>query len=297
MSAAMPTESADADAEEILMATAAAYRAELGERLLAAYALGSLAHGGFSPLVSDIDLGLVLVDPHRPDDRTLIEVVARAQKASGKLLSERLSVFWGTPGTLRGDRDGGRFPALDRLDLLENGRLLIGTDVRRDLPRPSPAELVTAGAEFALEFLAGVSRSHGGALSGLGSMGAAPANAAEEVRRPEVLIAAGVRRLTKLVLFPVRFMFTAENARVGTNEASVQWYAAREEAPSKRLVEAGLAWRTAAPKDHKEVADLLREDMVPLYMHYIDDHILRLEAMESNDLARAFMEWRARLGA
>jgi hypothetical protein len=32
-------------------------------RLIAGYALGSLAHGGFSPLVSDVDLGLILEDP------------------------------------------------------------------------------------------------------------------------------------------------------------------------------------------------------------------------------------------
>jgi hypothetical protein len=35
------------------------------ERLLAAYALGSLAHCGFSEHVSDVDLGLVLAHPLR----------------------------------------------------------------------------------------------------------------------------------------------------------------------------------------------------------------------------------------
>src|SRR5690242_9058383 len=40
----------------------------LGARLLAAYALGSLAHGGFSPLVSDVDLALVLADPIQASD-------------------------------------------------------------------------------------------------------------------------------------------------------------------------------------------------------------------------------------
>ncbi|SRR6266849_7713367 len=114
---AMKTESAQGDGEKVLLAAAAAYRAALGERLLAACALGSLAHGGFSPMVSDIDLGLVVDDPLRPDDPNTIEVVAQAQKAIGKPLKERLSVFLGTPGTLGGDRDGGRFRALDRLEV------------------------------------------------------------------------------------------------------------------------------------------------------------------------------------
>ena len=33
-----------------------AYQAAFAKRLVAAYALGSLAHGGFSPHVSDVDL-------------------------------------------------------------------------------------------------------------------------------------------------------------------------------------------------------------------------------------------------
>jgi predicted nucleotidyltransferase len=109
---------AEASAERVLAEAAGAYRAVLGDRLIAAYALGSLAHGGFSPLVSDIDLGLVVADPVRSGDGESIQAVAEAEKGKGSELSERLSVFWGTPSTLRGDREGGRFPALDRLDLL-----------------------------------------------------------------------------------------------------------------------------------------------------------------------------------
>jgi hypothetical protein len=191
MANAMKVESIQADGEKVLVAAAAAFRAALSERLLAAYALGSLAHGGFSPLVSDIDLGLVLVDPLRPDDVNTIELVAQSQKASGRPLSERLSVFWGTLNMLGGHREGGRFPALDRLDLLENGRVLVGADVRSGLPAPSAPELLVAGAEFAVEFMAGVRPAASGGQSGLGSMQAAREDAVDEVRRPELLIAAG----------------------------------------------------------------------------------------------------------
>ena len=51
--------------EVVLVRAVTAYRAVLGSRLIAGYALGSLAHGGFSPLVSDVDLGLILEDPVR----------------------------------------------------------------------------------------------------------------------------------------------------------------------------------------------------------------------------------------
>jgi hypothetical protein len=123
------------DGETVLAEAAEAYRAVLGDRLLAAYALGSLAHGGFSELVSDIDLGLIVSDPLQPGDGETIQAVAEVEKRKGSALHERLSVFWGTPTTLRGEQDGGRFPALDRLDLIENGRLLAGCDDARPLGR------------------------------------------------------------------------------------------------------------------------------------------------------------------
>ena len=73
---------AGADLGQAVLARAvSAYRAALGSRLVAGYALGSLAHGGFSPLVSDVDLGLILQDPLRAADRLTIRKVARSVKS------------------------------------------------------------------------------------------------------------------------------------------------------------------------------------------------------------------------
>jgi hypothetical protein len=283
------------DAELILAEAADAYRVAFGPRLIAAYALGSLAHGGFSPLVSDIDLGLIVADPLRRGDAEAIQAVADAERSKDSAFDERLSVFWGTPATLRGERDGGRFPALDRLDLLENGRLLSGRDARAGLSRPSAGELVITGSEFALDFLAGVRGGRGPASPGLGSIRPAGEDADEEIRRPEVLVARGVRRLTKLVLFPVRFLFTAATGRVGTNEAAVDHYLQIDDAPGRPLVAAALAWRTVPPTDDHAAAALLGEQMLPLYLHYIEDHVRRLQCLGQSELAGEFAHWRERL--
>jgi len=101
-----------------------------GTRLVAAYALGSLAHGGFSVHVSDVDLGLVLSDPLEAQDAPAIEALANTVKAGGAPLAERPSIFWGSLATLSGAATGGRFPPLDRLDLEQWGRLLVGQDIR-----------------------------------------------------------------------------------------------------------------------------------------------------------------------
>lgn len=277
------------------METAEAYHAVLGTRLLAAYALGSLAHGGFSELVSDVDLGLLLSDPLRPADGKTIQAVADAEKAKASPLRERLSVFWGTPATLRGERDGGRFPPLDRLDLIENGRLLVGDDdPRRELPLPTARDLLVTGAQFALDYLAGISRSADLPEAGLGSMQPATDNALNEIRSPDVLLRRGVRRVTKIVLFPVRFLYTAATGRVGTNHAAADRYLQDDQAPSTTLVAAALAWRTAPP-DQVLASQLLGEQLLPLYLYYIDDHIRRLGSIGENSLAAAFREWRDRL--
>jgi hypothetical protein len=285
------------DAESILAQATDAYRVTFGARLIAAYALGSLAHGGFSPLVSDIDLGLIVADPLRGGDPEAIQAVADAERSSGgSELAERLSVFWGTPATLRGERDGGRFPALDRLDLIENGRLLRGREARAGLSRPSSGELLITGSEFALDFLAGIRRGAGGpAGQGLGSIRPAGEGAEKEIRCPQRLVARGVRRLTKLVLFPVRFLFTAATGRVGTNDAAVAYYLQLDDAPGGPLVAAALGWRTVPPTDDQSAARLLGEQMLPLYLHYIDDHVTRLEGLGQSELAAEFGSWRERL--
>ena len=284
----------DIDASEgraVLADAVSAYQEALGKRLVAAYALGSLAHGGFSPLVSDVDLGVVLADPLLASDSDTMESVARMLKQRGTTLHERLSVFWGTQKTLRGEEVGGRFPPLDLLDLIENGKLLSGRDARSDLPQPTPADLFVAGAEFALGFLAGIDVAVAQRNQTLGSMRAADRETVEQLRRPEILLAQGVRRVTKLVLFPVRFLFTAETGLVGTNESAVARYLAASGAPSTDLVAAALAWRTAPPEP-AQAEDLLQRGMIPLYLHYIDDHVRRLTDLGRVDLTEAFTEWR-----
>jgi hypothetical protein len=279
--------------EVVLARAVAAYRAVLGSRLIAGYALGSLAHGGFSPLVSDVDLGLILDDPVRADDRMTIRKVARSVRAGGSALAERLSVFWGTPATLRGTSRGGRFPPLDRLDMLEYGRLLTGTDVRAVAARPGHTELLVAGAEFALGYLGGGAQLPD-RLRGWARLRSHDENVLTEIRTPSRLVSRGPRRVTKVALFPVRFLFTAETGRVGTNTVAATHYLASPDAPATSLVAAALAWRLEPPAGNEAVA-LLGRELVPLYVHYVDDHIARLRAVDHHRLAGRFQRWRTRL--
>jgi hypothetical protein len=137
-----------------------------------------------------------------------------------------------------------------------------------------------------------VASSPAATIQGSGPAGEDPI---EEIRFPDLLIARGVRRLTKRVLFPVRFLYTAATGRVGTNDAAVASYLADKTAPGTGLVAAALAWRTSQPSDEAATAALVREQIVPLYLYYIADHIARLDSLGEVELAEAFREWRHRL--
>jgi hypothetical protein len=277
----------------VLARAVSAYRAALGTRLVAGYALGSLAHGGFSSLVSDVDLGLVLQDPLRATDRMTIGRVARSLRTGESALDERLSVFWGTPATLGGQSRGGRFPPLDRLDLLDHGRLLTGEDARSSVTRPGQTELLVAGAQFALRHLGGA-RTLPDRFRDRARRGPKDGDVLDQIRTPSRLVSKGPRRLTKIVLFPVRFLFTAETGQVGTNSLAAERYLANPRAPATKLVTAALAWRLEPPADD-EATELVGRELVPLYVQYIDDHITRLRAVNQHRLADSFDRWRTRL--
>jgi hypothetical protein len=93
----------------------------------------------------------------------------------------------------------------------------------------------------------------------------------------------------------VRFMYTAATGHVGTNADAVAHYLDQQDTASPRLVAAALAWRTDPPADQAAVVELLRDEMLPLYLEYVDDHIRRLSSMGRGDLAGAFEDWRAQL--
>jgi hypothetical protein len=269
------TQPADsASGEDVLRDVVRIASDSLGQRLIAAYAMGSLAHGGFSPSVSDVDVGLILTDPIQESDADALVGVAENVRSIGSPLHERVSVFWGTTASFAGRATGGRFPPLDRLCLLEHGRLLKGNDVRSGLTPPNQTELLIAGARFALELLAD--------------------DVVACARQPDRMVEGGVRWTTKLVLFPPRFLFTAETAREGTNEAAVQYYSGLSEAPGTALVRAAFDWRTNPPSPEHALA-MLTDDFVPLYAYFLTDYVRRLESIGESELAGAFGDWRSRL--
>jgi hypothetical protein len=261
----------------VVDATAAAAAARLGSRLRSVYALGSLAHGGFCPLVSDVDVAIVLTGLG-DRDRAEVAALAAVIRRSGAPLAERLSVFWGTADSISGRIPGGRFPALDRLDLIRYGALIAGEDIRGALPEPSYAELVAGTAVFATGELAEAERRR-------------------EIADAGYTAALGPRPASKVALFPVRFLFTARTGLVGRNEAAVEHYLAQTpDGPAADLARAGMRWRTRwAPADRESAPRLLAAGAVPLYQEFAAEYAGLLRGMDRAALADELSRWAAML--
>ncbi len=266
-----------ADAEEtgwaVLHTTVAAAQARFGSRLVAAYALGSLAHGGFAPLVSDVDVGLLLGDL-RPDDPGVVADLTAEVKASGRALADRVSVFWGSAEAVHHEAPGGRFPPLDRLDLIRHGVLVAGEDVRERLREPTYEELVVGTARFVIDVFG------------------------TPERRRDIVDArraadGGARAASKVALFPVRFLYTAATGAIGQNEAAVRHYLAHEPAgPRADLVNAARDWRaTWGPAQQERAASLLDAAAVPLYRQFAAAYVDLLTGFGDDALAGALTAW------
>jgi hypothetical protein len=104
----------------------------LGNELLGAYLIGSLAHAGFSRRYSDVDIALVTVAGLSSEAHDRIRNEAAALSADW---GPKVSIFWA-------DRhfSVGRFPPLDRIDYLDHAIVLTEQDFVRP-PRPTLTEI------------------------------------------------------------------------------------------------------------------------------------------------------------
>ena len=225
--------------------TADVAREVLADRLGAVYAIGSLAHGGFLPSISDVDVALLTTD-EQPTAAAADEIARRVGR-EGIELSDRLSIFHAPWAWLGEPREGARFPAIDRMDLLRHGVLVCGTEERSRHGRMPAHDQISA--EAIAFFLDGLSR--------------------------ESLLAfdpsAGVRATTKVVLAPVRLWHVTRTGLATNNDEAVDHYLSTMGVRNARLVSAASAWRRRqAMPQRAAVADLLDGHLLDLHVEALE---------------------------
>jgi hypothetical protein len=257
-------------ADQVVADTVEAARAVFGSEIEAIYTLGSLAHGGFAPLVSDVDIAIVLGSTSADTADQIAHVQSLVVEKGSNPLSGRLSVFWGDWHAVRtGKAEHFRLGPVDRLDLLESGHLILGSDLREPSVRPSHDDLVLMSADFLLSKFTEIYL--------------------EALRDTEALVSGGPRPVTKTILFPVRFMYTLGAGGVGLNDNSARWYAG-EGLPGSALALKALEWRNDGIMDFELAVQMLDEELATLHAVSLSEYAKHLDGLGETSRAAALAE-------
>jgi predicted nucleotidyltransferase len=193
------------------------YRAQLGERLIGAYLIGSLAHGGFGHRYSDIDVVLITEDGLDAATLTALRTLATERDIE---LGQKLSLFWS-------DRrfTTGRLPPLDRADYIDHAVVLAERE-RVLPPRPTLDEIrvYLKGAPFSTW-----------------------TENANRFAQLDVLTPGDHKAFIRTLLYPARLVYSWTTGRVASNDEAVGF--AREHPPpglNTGILTKTLACREAA---------------------------------------------------
>jgi hypothetical protein len=245
-------------AEQVIADTVQAAQAVLGGEIEAIFTLGSLAHGGFAPLVSDVDVAIILGSTAADTADQIARVQSLVVDKGSSPLSERLSVFWADWQAVRTGED-----------LLDSGHLLLGSDLREPSVRPSHEELVVMSADHILDRFTD--------------------DYLDRIRDTQALVVGGARIVTKAILFPVRFMYTLRTGRIGLNDTSARWYAAEDLIGSALALKA-LEWRNDGIADADLAHQMLDADLAAIHAECFAEYAIELDGLGEASRAAAMAE-------
>jgi predicted nucleotidyltransferase len=215
-------DSAAAAAHMFAESVAAFLDTKIGANLLGVYLLGSLAHGGFNRLYSDIDVALVT---ESGIDDAMLDAVKAEAAALSRDQAKKLSVFWSNRQFTIG-----RFPPLDRVDYLDHAVALIEREkVNPVRPTLRDIRAYLSGVPFA-NWRA--SATHFASLATLGT----------NERKPYL----------RALLYPARFLYSWVTGCMASNDEAVA-FLNQQEVPGLdvKLVAAALRCRhDARDPDH-----------------------------------------------
>lgn len=236
----------------------------LGDRLIAVYLFGSLSHGGFSETSSDIDIAFILNGSVSKKEWDLFAKLDNLIQKSKLPFSDRVSIFWSTTDVLSTEKTSGAFPPpttsqgvfppFDVLDLLQNGKLIYGSDIKNLLRVPEINDLYIAGVEFLLSYVNTPERN-------------------KYLHNFELFRSQEPGKISKTILFPVRLAYTLTTGKIGNNDEAISNFRNQPSMsePSKVLLEQAARIRDGRQHDIATLHTAYVE-LVQLYISIIEMH-------------------------
>jgi predicted nucleotidyltransferase len=256
------------------------------DRLLAVYLIGSLSHGGFAVNTSDIDVAFIIDGEVAQSDWDTFDTIDKKVKDSGLELAERISIFWSTPSVLSTHVTSGAFPApsyedglfppFDVLDLLQNGKLIYGRDVREMFLAPTQDDLYIAGVEFLLSYVREQTTAY--------------------LKNMESYIRSSPQKISKTILFPIRLLYTLETGKVGNNNEAAEFISRNPVISQdiKEVVKMAMALRNGDLVDTSRLKDS-HDIVLKIYSNLLDLNNEKMKELNRESFRNELSEWRGEL--
>ncbi|MSU55271.1 MAG: nucleotidyltransferase domain-containing protein [Candidatus Taylorbacteria bacterium] len=259
-----------------------------GSRLISVYLIGSLAHGGFSEVSSDIDIAFILDNKDiLEEDWDMVNNINKDIKATGLEFSKKLSIFWTNVTTISNKitsggfppptKKDGLFPPFDILDLYQNGVLIYGKDIKSNILVPNEENLFIAGTEFLLSYVDNKKRN-------------------ECLSNVDIFLELNPVDISKNILFPIRLLFTLFTSKIGSNGDAALYFLSKKDTSEKlkELINQAIYIRNSA-QYHTETLKELFPNLNSLYINLIDLHIKKMEELQNLTYVQMLKDWRSRI--
>ena len=239
------------------------------ESILAFYVIGSLARGGYSRECSDIDLLVVLKSPMVDLYLEKIDMFNEFISSNESPLADKISLFYGTIDSFNSGDERTRLPAYDKQDLKAHGLLISGNDIRDDIVTPSQDEILLEGVQAYFDYF---------------NM--------KDVKKDvydlkNMVIKKETKKLSKLILLPIRFLHSLYESSIATCENAVKSFLLR----SNNINESELASFALVLRGDISTLDNFStfynpsETLKNIYVEFFKQYELKLGSLSQNELA------------
>lgn len=263
-------------AQTIITKTIETVRQTFITRLLAGYIIGSLARGGFSEHESDVDLVFILSGGLTESDQAAFQSIAKQLSMLNVPFAKKLSLFWQSIHNLNEMPRTNHYAHLssfEQVDLFQHGKLMYGVDVRTHGFRlPSQLSLEIDAVHTALEKLNNP-------------------KVMAILENPHLLFSQQLVAPTKLILFPIRLIYTALTHKIGSNKEAVNYYAQHYNDTTVHLVEAAFKWRHELPEIQQIDLELIRKNLPIIYHRLITIYREKMQNALKKDLVQSLSQW------
>lgn len=195
------------DVKKLLKALVSVAKRLFEKNLIACYLIDNMTDKGLENNISHITVCLILKDPYDEFKyETLIEQLNQKIIETGLPFADCISLQSTSLSILESTSGYRRLSSFEKLDLIEKGKCLFGKDILHKLTTPNELDMAIEGVSAFLNI-----------------------NDIDDVihdiqQLPKLVKEGRIKKITNLILWPARFIYTAQTNHLGRNLTAVEHF-------------------------------------------------------------------------